>query len=369
MPGSHADAMIADAMSKGITGFDYDTAYAALRHDALDLSTRANPGGRERLADYERLGYLPAKSVGYWVSHTLDYAYDDWCVAQAARLMHHNEDYQTLMQRSQNYRNLWDSGVQFMRSKNADGSWTDKTFDEFAWGNAYAESGPWQASWSVQHDVAGLADLAGGPAAFAAILDHLFHQPSVFHIGGYKDEIHEMTEFAAVNMGQFAINNQPSFHLPYLYAAVGQPWKTEYWTRRACSELFNAGPDGYSGDEDNGSNAAWYLLSSIGLYPLTPGQPTYVLTSPLFKSVKITLPNQKTFTITAADNSPENVYVRSRTLNGQPDANTWISQSQITSGGTLAAQMSDKPNERTVTPQELPYSAKTEMSETANGKK
>jgi predicted alpha-1,2-mannosidase len=236
------------------------------------------------------------------------------------------------------------------------------TFDPFAWGGAYAESGPWQASWAVQHDVAGLADLVGGPEAFAKKLDQLFHQPPVFHTGAYGGVIHEMSEFAAVNMGQFAINNQPSFHLPYLYAAIGQPWKTEYWTRRACSELFNAGPDGYPGDDDNGSMSSWYVLSSMGLYPLTPGQPTYVLTSPLFKSVKISLPNGKTFTIEAADNSPANVYVQQRTVDGQPDTNTWISQSQITAGGTLIDQMSDKPNERTVAPGELPYSAKTEIN-------
>jgi predicted alpha-1,2-mannosidase len=357
MPGSHADAMIADAMSKGITGFDYDTAYAALHHDAFDSSRHG--GGRPALDTYLKLGYLPAKSAEYWVSNTLDYAYDDWCVAQAAKLMHHPDDYVALMKRSQNYKTLWDPQVQFMRSRNADGSWTDKTFDPFAWGNGYAESGPWQASWAVPHDVAGLAALTGGPAAFAGILDHLFNQPSTFHTGGYPNVIHEMSEFAAMNMGQFAGNNQPSFSLPYLFAAVGQPWKTEYWSRRNC-DFFNAGPDGYTGDEDNGSNAAWYLLSSIGLYPLTPGQPTYVLTSPVFKSVKIKLPNGKTFTVTAPGNSPQTVYVQSRTLNGHPDSKTWIAQSDITNGCTLFDQMSDKPAERAVSPDDLPYSASTE---------
>jgi putative alpha-1,2-mannosidase len=126
--------------------------------------------------------------------------------------------------------------------------------------------------------------------------------------------------------------------------------------------LFNAGPDGYCGDEDNGSNACWYLLSSIGIYPLTPGQPAYVFTSPLFKSVKIALPNGKTFVVSAPENSPTTVYVQSRTLNGQPDTNTWISQSQITSGGTLIEKMTDKPAERTVSAEELPYSAKYEMA-------
>ena len=362
MTGSHADALVADALAKDVPNVDARTAYAALRHDAFDLPPRGpNPGGREQMAAYLKLGYLPADSIAYWVSTTLDYAYDDWCVAQAARMTGHTADYQTLMARSQNYRKLWDPSVGFMRGKDARGHWAPN-FDEYAWGGGYTESGPWQASWAVPHDVAGLADLAGGPEAFGKVLDHLFDQPSTFHTGGYGGTIHEMTEFAAIHMGQYAGNNQPSFGIPYLFAAVGQPWKTEYWTRRACRELFNAGPDGYTGDEDNGSNASWYLLSSIGLYPLTPGQPTYVLTSPVFTSVKIALPHGKTFTISAPENAAEKVYVQSRTLDGQPDANCWISQKQITAGGTLVDVMGDKPAERTVTAAELPYSAKAEMA-------
>ena len=365
MVGSHADAMLADAMSKGIQGFDYETAYAALRHDAFALPPKGpNPGGREGMDDWLKLGYLPADSAQYWVSTSLDYAYDDWCVAQAAKITGQTADYRTLMRRAQNYRKLWDPSVKFMRARDAHGNFV-RDFDEFAWGGGYTEGGPWQSSWAVEQDVAGLADLAGGPAAFAGLLDHLFHQPPTFHPGAYGGVIHEMTEFAAVNMGQFAANNQPSFHIPYLYAAVGQPWKTEYWTRRACRELFNAGPDGYCGDEDNGSNASWYLLSSMGLYALTPGQPQYVLTSPVFTTVKIDLGHGKTFTVSAPDNSPDKVYVQSRTLDGKPDGNTWISQKQITSGGTVVDTMGDKPAERTVTPAELPYSAKTDPAAVA----
>ena len=129
--------------------------------------------------------------------------------------------------------------------------------------------------------------------------------PPIFKTGAYNGVIHEMIEFVAVGMGQYGACNQPSFHLPYLYAAIGQPWKTEYWTRRACRELFNAGPNGFIGDDDNGSNASWYLLSAMGIYPLTPGHPSYVLTSPEFDSVKITLPNGKTLAITAKGNARE----------------------------------------------------------------
>ncbi|MDB5325351.1 MAG: alpha 2-mannosidase [Phycisphaerales bacterium] len=363
MPGSHADSMVADAMSKKIKGFDYETAYAALRRDAFDLPVRGKPfGGRGALGEYLRLGYVTQKGSGSSVSETLDYVYDDWCVAQAAKLTGHEDDYRALMARSQNYSKLWDPETKFMRPKNEKAEWDDKGFDEFYWGGPYTEGGPWQTSFGVYHDLGGLAKLAGGREAFISILDRLFGTPPIFHPGGYHGVIHEMTEFADCDMGQYASNNQPGFHTPYMYLTVGQPWKTEYWTRRACRELFSAGPDGYSGDEDNGSNACWYLLSSIGLYPLTPGQPTYALTSPAFKSVTINLPEGKTFKIQAQDNSRRNVYVKTRTLDGKPYTNLWISQEQLMAGGTLGTKMTDVATERTVKSEELPYSAMTEMT-------
>ena len=356
MIGSHADAMVADAMAKGIAGFDHATAYQAVHHDAFDVR---GPGVREHMATYLKLGYMPAKDGGYWVSTSLDLAYDDWCVAQVAKLTGHDADCRELMRRAQNYRKLWDPSVGFMRAKDAAGRFVPR-FDEFAWGGGYAECGPWQGSWAVQHDARGLAELAGGPAAFAKVLDRLFDQPPTIHPGAYGGTIHEMSEMVACRMGQYGGSNQPSFHIPYLYAAVGQPWKTEYWTRKACRQLFNAGVDGYCGDEDNGSNASWYLLSAMGLYPLTPGHPTYVLTSPVFASVRIDPPNGRPFTVTAVDNSPDHVYVRSRTLNGRPVTRTWISHEQITAGGTLTARMGSRPDERTVAADDLPYSASSD---------
>jgi putative alpha-1,2-mannosidase len=163
-------------------------------------------------------------------------------------------------------------------------------------------------------------------------------------------------------MGQYAACNQPSFHLPYLYDAIGQPWKTEYWTRRACRELFNATPNGFSGDDDNGSNSSWYLLSAMGLYALTPGHPSFVLTSPEFDSVTMQLPGGKTLSIEAKGNSDKKVYVRSRTVNGQPWTKTWISYADLMNGAKIVTQMSDQPAEREVSPDDLPYSAKTEMA-------
>lgn len=365
MPGNHADAMVTDAMVKGISGFDYQTAYEALRKDAFEIPVgeRGKPvGGKAAMEEYLRLGYVPARKTEYWVSMTLDYAYNDWCVAQAAKRMGRADDYRALMKRSQNYRNLWDPSVGFMRGKDEAGAWAGRGFDPYAWGGAYAESGPWQASWGVQHDALGLADLTGGRAAFGAKLDDLFTHPPIFKTGAYNGVIHEMIEFVAVGMGQYGACNQPSFHLPYLYAAVGQPWKTEGWTRRACRELYNASPNGFYGDDDNGSNASWYLLSSMGIYPLTPGHPSYVLTSPEFDSVRIDLPGGKTLEIRANGNSDKNVYVRSRTVNGKPWTKTWISHTDLALGAKIVTAMSDRPTMREVKAEELPYSAKMELS-------
>ncbi|RYX80993.1 glycoside hydrolase family 92 protein [bacterium] len=365
MPGTYADTMIADAMVKGIKGFDYSTAYEALRKDAFEIPV-GQPGkpvgGKDGMEDYLRLGYIPARKTEYWVSMTQDHAYNDWSVAQAAKLMGKTDDYQALMKRSQNYKNLWDASNGFMRSKTEQGNWAGRDFDQYAWGGGYTESGPWQSSWGAQYDALGLADLTGGREAFGKVLDDLFTHPPIFKTGGYNGVIHEMVEFVAVGMGQYGACNQPSFHLPYLYAGIGQPWKTEYWTRRACRQLFNAGPDGFAGDDDNGSNASWYLLSSMGIYPLTPGHPSYVLTSPEFDSVKINLPNGKAIMIGTKGNSEKNVYVKSRTINGKPWTNAWISQADLVGGAKIVNTMSDKPNVRELKADELPYSAKTELA-------
>lgn len=350
MVGTHADSMIADAIVKGVKGIDVNKAYTAIRFDAFGPKVRA---GQEK---YLTLGYVPFHGAEYWVSTTLDYSYDDWCVAQVAKLLGKDDDYKQLMVRAQNYRKLWDPTVGFMRGKKDDGSWVEG-FDEYAWGGAYAEGGPWQASWAVQHDVAGLAGLLGGKEALAAKLDKLVNQAPTFHTGGYNRPIHEMTEMVTFNMGQLALCNQPSFHFPYMYASAGQPWKSEALTRKVCDEKINSGPHGYPGDEDNGSASSWYVLNALGFYPMTPGHPTYVLTSPCFTKAIIGLADRKTFVISAPGNSPKNVYVQKRLINGKEDTKTWVSHQTIVAGGTMTLEMGEKPLERVVKDNELPYSA------------
>jgi predicted alpha-1,2-mannosidase len=355
MIGQHCAAIFADAVVKGVEGFDQTKAYQSLRMSAFTPPSQGTLV-RRGLEDYLKLGYIPDGASTYAVSATLDYAYDDWCVAQIAKQQNQLEDYQVLMARAQNYRHLWDASVGFMRPKNAEGQWV-APFDPFAWGGSYAEGGPWQNSWFVPQDPAGLAALLGGPEKLAARLDQLLGLPPVFHTGAYHQVIHEMSEMANVNFGQYDQGNQPVFHVLYLYAACGQPWKTEYWTRRVCDELFNASAKGFPGDEDNGSMASWYILSSIGFYPLCPGTTEYMFTSPRFSKVTLHLSQDKTFTITAASNSAKNVYVQTRALNGAKDSQTWISHHDLMQGGELRLNMGSEPNMRAVQAEELPYSA------------
>ncbi len=249
------------------------------------------------------------------------------------------------MRRSQNYRASWDPSVGFFRAKDAAGKWIEP-FDEFAWGGAYVEGSAWQCSWAVQHDVDGLAELHGGRQKMADKLDRLFGLPPVFHTGAYGQVIHEMTEMARAGFGQCAISNQPSHHIPYLYAAIGQPWKTQYWTRHLCRRLYNPGPRGLPGDEDNGEMACWFLLSATGFYPLCVGDPTYTLTSPLFDRVTLHLPTGKTFVVRAVDNGEHNVYVSGWTLNGSPVAGTTLPHAAVAAGGELVVQMSPHPADR-----------------------
>ena len=354
MIGQHCAAIFADAVVKGQRNFDVAKAYGSLRKSAFEPPA-TGVLVRRGLADYVKLGYIPNGASTYAVSATLDYAYDDWCVAQIAQAENHPEDYKMLMARAQNYRLLWDPSVGFMRPKDTAGRWIEP-FDEFGWGGAYAEGGPWQCSFFVPHDTAGLASLAGGPNQLAAKLDEMLGLPPVFHKGGYGGIIHEMREMGIAKFGQYDQGNQPGFDSLYLFAAVGQPWQTEYWTRRVCAELFNSSATGFPGDEDNGSMASWYLLSSMGFYPLCPGTTQYVFTSPVFSKITLRLPENKAFVITATSNNEENVYVQKRQLNGKVDDQTWISHEDIIHGGQLNLEMGPNANIQPIPDRNLPYS-------------
>jgi predicted alpha-1,2-mannosidase len=334
MPGTHGDAVIADAVVKGIKGFDIKEAYAAMIKHADNPSPQRG-AGRNGVVNYLKLGYVPGS-----VSETLDFAYDDFCVAQVAESLGLKEDANRYRQRALNYRNIYDPQVGFMRAKDDKGQWRPN-FNPYEWGGPYVEGGPWQSTWAVQQDPAGMIDLFGGRAKFAAKLDQQMTEPPRYEIGGYGSEIHEITEMALTNFGQYGHGNQPVHHILSLFSAAGEPWKTQYWTRRVMNELYS--PQGFAGDEDNGEMGAWYVLNAMGLYPLTPGRPEYVLTSPLFKSMTIRVPGKKEITIEAPKNSDKNVYVQKVTVNGKTHEPLWISHQDLAQGAQVRFDMGPKP--------------------------
>jgi predicted alpha-1,2-mannosidase len=247
-----------------------------------------------------------------------------------------------------------------MRGKNLDGQF-QSPFNPFKWGDAFTEGNSWHYSWSVFHDVQGLVGLMGGKKEFIGMLDSVFIVPPVFDASYYTSVIHEIREMQIMNMGNYAHGNQPIQHMTYLYNYAGEPWKTQYWVREVMNRLYNATPDGYCGDEDNGQTSAWYVFSSLGFYPVCPGTDQYVVGAPLFKKVTLKLENGKAITIKAPNNSAENRYVNSVSFNGKPYGKNWLSHKAISQGATIDFNMSSAPNKkRGITEDAFPYSFSTQ---------
>lgn len=345
MPGTHTDPVFADAIAKNIGGFDREEAYAAIRKNAFESPDRMGVG-RNKMKEFLRLGYVPAgERADSSVSETLEFAYDDWAVAQVAKALGKNEDYEALSARAERYKTLWDDQTGFFRPKRADGKWfqSAEQFDPFAWATGFVEGGPWQGTWSAVHDVEGMAQLMGGKRAMLDKLDRMMGTAPIFRIGEYPHVIHEMTELARIDFGQYAHGNQPVHHVLYLFAALGQPERTQYWTRRVLDECYSAGPRGFAGDEDNGEQSSWYVLNALGLYQLCVGDPTYTLTSPLFDEATLSLPGGKSFIIRTKNNGEHNVYVKRRTLEGDSFDTHTIDYARLMRGGVLEVELVDHP--------------------------
>ena len=287
MPSTLIDAVIAEAAQDGIGSRELlENALQGMLHHANNESKEARYGRNGCLA-YLKYGYVPRNLNRESVNLTLDAAYGDWCIAEVAQRLGKSEELVAqYRKRALNYRNLFDPETGFMRGRDEQGKMADN-FDPFSWGGEYTEGSAWQSSFAVQHDLDGLAELYGGPDKLLKKLDDLFAAPPIYRVGGYKTEIHEMSEMAACDLGQFAISNQPSFHFPWIYAYFGQEEKCAYWVRRAAQEYFYAGDDGYPGDEDNGTMSAWYIFACLGIYPLCPGKPMVKIPQMLVKSAKI----------------------------------------------------------------------------------
>ncbi len=343
MIGSNSASIIADAYLKGIRGFDVETLYEAIIKNTQNEGPISSVG-RLGVNYYNKLGYIPYNvGINENTARTLEYSYDDFTILQLAKALNKTEaEVDTFQKRAGYYKNVFDPSVNFMRGKNLDGSF-QSPFRPDKWGDAFTEGCSWHWTWCVFHDINGLKKLIGGDKAFISKLDSVFLAPPTFDFSYYGSQIHEITEMLIMNMGQYAHGNQPIQHMPYLYNYAGQPWKTQVKVREIMDKLYLASPDGLCGDEDNGQTSAWYVFSAMGFYPVCPGSNQYVIGSPLFKKVTLSLENGNTFIIEAPENSGKNSYISTAKLNGNVWTKNYLNHSDIINGGKINFLMTDKP--------------------------
>lgn len=356
MIGNHAISLLADAWAKDIHTFDPQKALKAYLHEATTKGPWGPANGRDGWKEYYQLGYVPYPEFREATAKTLEYAYDDFCGYQLAKSTNNPFFEQTFARQMFNYKNVYDSTTRFMRGKKSDGSWTPN-FDPVEWGGPFTEGNAWQYSWSVFHDIKGLINLMGGDKNFTAKLDSVFSEPNKVKVGTYGGAIHEMTEMVMANQGQYAHGNQPVQHMIYLYNYGGEPWKCQRHVRDIMDKLYSGTENGYPGDEDQGQTSSWYVLSAMGFYSVCPGTDQYVIGSPVFKKLTITLEDGKKFIIEANNNSKENVYIQSATLNGKPYSHNFLLHSDLTRGGVIHLEMGARPAlERGLKEEDKPFS-------------
>jgi predicted alpha-1,2-mannosidase len=378
MIGHHAASFILDAYSKGYRDFDVEQAYAAMRKNATEATML--PWRRGPLTSLDHIyfdkGFFPALAKGepetvpevtgerrQAVSVTIENSYDDWCVAQLANALGKGADATYFTRLAHNYENVFNPRIGFMAPRSADGEWVADFDPKLGGGQGgrdyFTEVDSWIYSFSVQHDPAGLIRLMGGRDAFNSKLDRLF----VEQYGTSKFAFLGQFPDATGLVGLYAQGNEPSFHIPYLYAFSGQPWKTQQRVRQLMDFWYGDGPLGIPGDDDGGATSSWYVLSAMGFYPVCPGTPVYEIGSPIFAKTVIRMSNGKDFTIVANHVSAQNKYIQSALLNGKPLDKPWFSHAEVASGGTLILEMSDKPNRNWgSTPADAPPSMTDDVS-------
>ena len=286
MPSTLVDAVIAEAAANGIGSREVlEIALEGMIFHATKESHDPRYG-RSGATAFLKYGYVPRTAHRESVNLTQDFAYGDWCIATVAEILGRHDIAEEYAKHATYYKNIFDPATGFMRGKDENGQ-TAPDFDPCTWGGEYTEGSAWQNSFAVPHDIEGLAALHGGREQLIRKLDELFATPPRYRVMGYGFEIHEMTEMALVDFGQMAISNQPSFHIPFIYAALGDTEKTEYWVRRLTEEAFFPTEEGFPGDEDTGTTSAWYILSVLGRYRLCPGKREWITFKPAVKSAKI----------------------------------------------------------------------------------
>lgn len=363
MVGDHLVPIVVDAFMKGIYGYDSLVIYQAMKEKALFYPSHLDSTyGRSGLQYYLQLGYIPCDRITESVSKTLEFSFDDWCIALLAKKLGREDDYKLFSKRGAYYKNMYDAASGFMRPRNLDGSWLQLCklgkppgvssteynkyygcFDPFWIGvrpyRNYTESNAWQYLFFAPQDIPGLIKLMGGKQEFVNKLDQLFTMNA--------EETGPKYVGTVGTIGQDVHGNEPSHHVPYLYNYAGQPWKTQDIVRRIMDELYNDTPGGLPGNEDQGAMSSWYVFSAMGFYPVTPGSTVYSIGSPIFDEV-IIYPdgkNGKSFIIKTKNNSKENKYIQSAVLNGEPLNTTELSHFDIMKGGALNISLGNQRNE------------------------
>ena len=325
MIGYHGVPVIADAYLKGIRDYDANLALEAMKHSA----NQDHLG----LESYKKYGFIPVEEESESVSKTLEYAYDDWCIAMMAKEMGKENDYIKFIKRAQNYKNLFDPTSKFMRGR-FNNSWFSP-FDPYEVNFNYTEANAWQYRFYVPQDISGMMDLLGGPKALENELDSLF-SAEIKTSGRNQADITGL-------IGQYAHGNEPSHHMAYLYNFTGKPHKTMERVKEIRDKLYFNAPDGISGNEDCGQMSAWYVFSAMGFYPVTPGSNEYIIGTPMFDGLKINLENKNSFEILAHDLSDGNFYIESTRLNGEKLDGSYITHQDIVEGGRFDFYMNDNP--------------------------
>ena len=358
MVGNNSASIVADAYLCGLKNYDAETLWQAVVHGASAVHPTVSSTGRLGYEYYNKLGYVPYDvKINENVARTLEYAYDDWCIYEFGKALGKSKkELEPFRKRAFNYRNVFDSETKLMRGRLKNGKF-QSPFSPLKWGDAFTEGNAWHYTWSVFHDPAGLIQLMGGKQTFNNMLDSVFNVPPLFDDSYYGSVIHEIREMQIMNMGNYAHGNQPVQHMIYLYGYSGEPWKTQYWIRQTMQRMYNANPDGYCGDEDNGQTSAWYVFSAMGFYPVCPGAGEYVLGAPYFDEMTLHLENGRNVSIKANDNTDDNCYVNSLTLNGKPYSKNYIKRSDLMQGAQFVYNMSAKPNySRGTAESDAPYS-------------
>lgn len=363
MVGNNSASVVADAYLKGLKGYDTETLWKALVHGANAVHPTVSSTGRLGYEYYNKLGYVPYNvGIKENAARTLEYAYNDWCIYEMGKKMGKpHKEIDIFAKRAMNYKNLFDSEHKLMRGKNEDGTF-QSPFNPLKWGDAFTEGNSWHYTWSVFHDPQGLINLMGGQKGFNAMMDSVFNVPPLFDESYYGFVIHEIREMQIVNMGNYAHGNQPVQHMIYLYNYSGEPWKAQYWTREVMDKLYNANPDGYCGDEDNGQTSAWYVFSAMGFYPVCPGTDEYILGSPLFKKVTVNLENGKQITINASNNDKTKRYIDNMSINGSQYNKNFLTHKFLQEGVVIDYNMSSVANKtRGTDKSSFPYSFSNEI--------